>query len=496
MKKSIVYKLFIITAAFLLAFFILTMNFQSVFFEEFYKSRKMKNLKISVERFNDIYSNNNLSNSQLYIVMRQFEENNNAKIVVLGSNGVAKYLGDSKMDSDSSKINTLNKILNGWVDSPDRLAKIIRQRKTIVGKYYNTDFDINNIICISPSVDRNNSDVIVAVSSLQPIQEASDTIRAFYIYIFAGGVVMIIILALIYSNMLSKPLIKLNKSAENMLKMDFSVKCDVNSKDEIGNLANTLNILSDKLDNALNELRQQNEQLEADIEKERKMESMRKEFVAGVSHELKTPISLISGYAEGLMDNVVDEESRSFYIDVIMDEAQKMGNLVHDMLDLSQLESGSFNFNPRNFYINSLISECVHKHKELLKERCIDIETISDNIEVYGDETRIEQVITNFLTNAIRNTPDSGTIKITVFDKDNDNVQIQVENDGEHIEQKEMENIWDKFYKIDKSRTRNTGGTGLGLSITKNILLAHKSTFGVKNIENGVMFYFTLRKAI
>jgi two-component system sensor histidine kinase VanS len=294
--------------------------------------------------------------------------------------------------------------------------------------------------------------------------------------------------------MISKPLIKLNNSAKRISEMDFSQQCDVNSDDELGNLAKTLNFLSYRLNSALTELQQKNIKLKQDIEKERKLDKMRKEFVAGVSHELRTPISIISGYAEGLKDNVADDDSREFYLDVIMDEASKMNALVSDMLDLSQLESGNFKMEAEPFHIDELMKKCINKNKQFFQQKNIKVqESLAKEVTVYADYLRIEQVITNFLTNAIRHTPENGVVNIKLRDEQQ-SCKVEIENQGEHLAECDLENIWDRFYKADKSRNRIAGGTGLGLSIVKNILLMHNSTFGVKNTKLGVCFFFTLNK--
>ena len=494
MRKKIWKKLFIITSVFLIFFITVTIYLQSIFFENFYVKRKIERFEKNVLQFNGLYTQNYITSINLYRMMRQFEENNNAKIVILGINGEVKYIGDTKIDNDSSKINTLNKIFKEWISNPNSFNGILKNSITETTIYHNTDFDIQNIVCISPAASSESSDIILAVSSLQPIEEASDIIKEFYIYVFVGALIIIILLSLVYANMISTPLSKLNNTALRIADMDFTAKCDVSSDDEIGSLANTLNFLSHRLDKALNELRERNDKLQRDIEKERKLDRMRKDFIAGVSHELRTPISIISGYAEGLKDNVADETSKEFYLDVIMDEAEKMNTLVSDMLDLSQLESGAFKLSPTPFFIDELVGKCINKHKQFIKQKNIKTNSLLPHeVCVYGDTLRIEQVITNFITNALRHTKEYGIIYIRVLEQDNRCI-LEVENEGDNIPEHELESIWDKFYKIDKSRNRSVGGIGLGLSIVKNILLLHNSTFGVRNTDIGVCFYFTLQK--
>ncbi|NLP28470.1 MAG: HAMP domain-containing protein [Clostridia bacterium] len=494
MKNKLWKKLFIITFVILIIFISAIIYFQSISFESFYIKRKIKRFEKNIERFNGLYSQSYINDFNLYYMMRQFEESNNAKIIIIDSSGQVRSIGDSKIDEDSSKKSTINRIFQEWILDSQAFNDILELKKNKTTIYYNPDFDINNIVCISPTSRENNKNIILAVSSLQPIEEASEIIKEFYIYIFIGALIIVIILSIIYANMISKPLIKLNNSAKRISEMDFSQQCDVNSDDELGNLAKTLNFLSYRLNSALTELQQKNIKLKQDIEKERKLDKMRKEFVAGVSHELRTPISIISGYAEGLKDNVADDDSREFYLDVIMDEASKMNALVSDMLDLSQLESGNFKMEAEPFHIDELMKKCINKNKQFFQQKNIKVqESLAKEVTVFADYLRIEQVITNFLTNAIRHTPENGVVNIKLRDEQQ-SCKVEIENQGEHLAECDLENIWDRFYKADKSRNRIAGGTGLGLSIVKNILLMHNSTFGVKNTKLGVCFFFTLNK--
>jgi signal transduction histidine kinase len=495
MKKSIALKLFIITSGFLLIFISLTMYFQSTFFESFYTNRKSIAFEKNVKKLNALYSNDYITLQSLKLVLFQFEITNNAKLVILDKQGNIKQGLVIEDKSDIVKYYSIDKVYKNLVGSSELFNYILTSQKTFVDDYYDNQFNVQNIVCISPVVvNSETTDIILAVSSLQPIEEASNVIKEFYSYILIGALILAIILSFIYSHMIAKPLIKLNKAASKMADMDFSEHYEIKSEDELGNLANTLNFLSSKLNSALKQLRASNSKLQEDIERERHIDRMRKDFIAGVSHELKTPISLISGYAEGLKDNVVDGDSRDFYIDVIMDEATKMSSLVSDMLDLSQLESGNFKLKPEPFLLDELINSVVKKHNTFILEKEINLSlTLINLCNVWGDKTRIEQVLTNFITNAIRHTSEKGSITIRTV-VENSVVSIDIENSGENIQPEDLKNIWDKFYKIDKSRSRVTGGTGLGLSIVKNILLLHKSSFGVRNTDTGVAFYFTLNE--
>jgi two-component system sensor histidine kinase VanS len=281
-----------------------------------------------------------------------------------------------------------------------------------------------------------------------------------------------------------------------MAKLDFSVRYVSKSDDEIGNLGKTLNFLSDNLNSTLYQLNAANEQLKLDIEKDKQLEKLRKEFIAGVSHELKTPISLIYGYAEGLRDGIPQGVKKAEYLDVILQETEHMGKLVTDMLDLSQLESGKFTWTSAPFAIDSLIRSIVDKLSVQMTEEQISCELIppEDSVMVEGDRMRIEQVLKNLLSNAIRHTPPNGCIQINLTRNmdANDEVTVSIFNEGNPIPEEAISHIWDTFYKIDSSRNRELGGTGIGLSIVKNILSHHGNGFGVSNENGGVCFYFKL----
>lgn len=443
----------------------------------------------------------NPDDSNLYNNMVSFQINNNSRIIIYNTvtnemTGIpdnSDHL-NSTGSSGGSSIGTISSAKTEWLTSK-YYDDVMHKGKTVVFKSKNDYKGIRTIIGVTPIIqDNTSSHVFIATASLQPLGEAASVIKDFYVYFYILAIVLIVLLSLFYTNTISKPLIRLNKTALKMSQLDFSEKCKVNSEDEIGNLANTLNFLSDNLSKSLNELKDANEKLTEDIEKEKMLEKMRKEFVAGVSHELKTPIALINGYAEGLKDNIAEGEERDYYLDVILDESQKMTMLISDMLDLSQLESGNFKLSTHEFKIDELLYSVIKRHSTIIKDKniLININFIAENTIVLGDSFRIEQVINNLLGNAIKNTPPEGSIFVNVKDF-NERVLVEIENQGEHIPETELEHIWEKFYKVEKSRNRSLGGTGIGLSIVKNILNLHESNFGVENTEKGVKFYFDMK---
>jgi signal transduction histidine kinase len=287
-----------------------------------------------------------------------------------------------------------------------------------------------------------------------------------------------------------------------MSNLNFKRKYRINdSEDEINELGKSINSLSDKLEDTINQLKVSNSELERDIEEKSKIDEMRKQFISDVSHELKTPISLIQGYAEGLVENVIsDEESKKFYAEVILDEADKMDKLVKRLLELMKLEYGDRKFNDKKFDILELINEVIRNQDKVLKEQNIAVEfKEKEPTYVYADDFYIEQVVTNYFTNAIKNVEEVNgkkKIKISIVQsKEEDKYRVKVYNTGKNIDQENLNRIWTRFYKIDESRDRSKGGTGIGLSLVKAIMTKYKNQYGVTNKKDGVEFYFDINKA-
>ena len=308
----------------------------------------------------------------------------------------------------------------------------------------------------------------------------------------------------VISKKFTEPILELNNIAKKMVNLDFSHKYRItDTDDEINDLGKSINNMSDKLEKTINQLRSTNIELEKDIEKKSKIDDMRKSFISDVSHELKTPIALIQGYSEGLLENVnADEESRKFYAEVILDETNKMDRLVKQLLELMKLEYGKREFNNAKFNILELEKEVVSKSKLLLDEKQTevkikDIDKLS-TIQVFADDFYIEQIITNYLTNAIKNVKEvDGEKYISIENQileDKNKIRVKVFNTGENIPEEDLERIWQRFYKADKSRNRASGGSGIGLAFVKAIMNNYNSEYGVINCENGVEFYFDIDK--
>ncbi|HFR4150426.1 sensor histidine kinase [Bacillus cereus] len=365
---------------------------------------------------------------------------------------------------------------------------LLKESKPIQYTTQTMDYEKNDIkykLLIKPIEKDGSVTYIYAMASLQPVDEAVQMVQDYYIYIIAFVVVLIFLASFYYSKQIAKPLLKINDTTKKIAQLDFTEKIPITSKDEIGDLSKNINVLSNKLHSHIG-------QLEEDIEKERKLENTRKEFISGVSHELKTPLSIMKSCISILKDGVA-EHKKEYYFQAMEREVDKMDTLILDMLELAKFESGTYKMKKSSFYIDTVIEDiCEHLSVEIEKKE-LHVHKNICSFEVIANQGRIEQVIVNFITNAIRYTPNKEEIIISTIDE-KDCIKVCIENKGTHIEAEQLDKIWDRFYRVDTARQRSQGGTGLGLAISKNILELHDAEYGVKNTEDGVLFYFYLPK--
>ena len=299
------------------------------------------------------------------------------------------------------------------------------------------------------------------------------------------------------SGRFTQPLTEMTEVANSVAQLDFSKKfTDSTATGEIAQLGQSINQMSDYLDHAITDLKEMNDRLEAEIRQKQSIDDMRKEFIINISHELKTPIALIQGYAEGLRIGINEsEEDKNYYCDIIIDEAHRMNRLVLQLLNLSKIELGNTVPVYSDVELYELSEAVVSKTRVMWQEKGLhlDLSGIGDEV-VRADYDLLEQVVTNYLTNAIDHTPEGGTITLS-SGADRNHYLFRVRNQGSQLAQEEMEKIWDKFYKLDKARTRvSGGGSGIGLSIVRAIMTAHHGGCGVQNVEDGVEFYLSLPK--
>ena len=335
-----------------------------------------------------------------------------------------------------------------------------------------------------------------------PIPSIRESVRISNRFLYAMAIFVIIIGGVVVSYIskrFTKPIKELNDIARKMSNFDFSHRyTPTNQEDEIDELGKSINSMSTKLETTITQLKTTNRELERDIEHKSKLEEMRSTFISDVSHELKTPIALIQGYSEGLLENVnSDEESRIFYAEVILDESNKMDKLVKQLLELMKLENEMRTFDNKSFNIIELEKEILRKTDVMIKEKGAEIRFNAEaEINVIADNFYIDQVITNYLTNAIKHVQEiNGEKYISIENEIKEKVvRIKIFNTGKQIDEENIDRIWRRFFKGDESRNREDGGTGIGLALVKAIMNNYGNEYGVINKENGVEFYFEIPK--
>lgn len=346
----------------------------------------------------------------------------------------------------------------------------------------------SNFIIIEPVMKENGKkDLLFTVTSLQEISDANEALRWLFIYVGCGGIILILILALFFSKMVAKPLIALNIMAKKMLNFEFGSLKPIRQKDELGSLSMSMLTMSQKLDSALRELKEANQQLQKDMEQKERMEKTQKEFFTNASHELKTPLSIVKSFAEGLKDGV-NLNKQDHYVSVIVEEAEKMEMLITNMLDLARLDSGTIELRKTSLMLSELVEKVASRLMYPLQDKELEIVVVPVNEQpVPADPLWFEQVVLNLITNAIRHAVAGSTILIEVISTP-DLTTLSVSNQGETLSEEQLDLIWERFYRGEASRSRQTGGTGLGLSIAQQIMDLHGCSYTVRNLQDGVQF--------
>ena len=487
--SSVRIRLFITLSAVILLIILFLVLVNNFVFGQFYLYSKRKALISVYQTINEYYNN-----GQVYDLESKLEQiaiQNDFDILIRDNQDVNIYTSNKDFYSTFGQMNEMTSKSN------IKNSEIIENnKKFIIRKIKDNKNDITYIL-LSSTLDNGYLLYIrIPITSIQESVKISNN----FLYLMAGITIIISAVIVSYvSRRFTDPILELNDIAKRMSNLDFSHKYNAsNADDEINNLGKSINTMSDKLEKTIKQLRENNIELEKDIEEKSKIDEMRKSFISDVSHELKTPIALIEGYSEGLLENVnSDEESRKFYAEVILDEANKMDKLVKQLLELMKLEYGKREFNDQKFNIVELEKEVVRKSKVMLDEKNVQVNLENDDeIQVIADDFYIEQIVTNYLTNAIKNVKEINGKKIinikNEVNKDKNKVRINVFNTGENIKEEDLNRIWNRFYKIDDSRNREDGGTGIGLSFVRAIMNNYQNKYGVINKEDGVEFYFEL----
>jgi len=385
--------------------------------------------------------------------------------------------------------------LNDWIEyfaNYQRKVSVLEQEQEKGGALFQIQQDINTGVQYLSYVAVVDDAYQVEAFTPRSTIELNASIADSLVWKIATVVlVLAFVLVFWYSRKITNPIIEMNGVTKRMANMDFSRKCTVTRKDELGELGKSINLLSDTLDETLQDLKQKNERLKNDIEWERRQEQVRKEFISNVSHELKTPIAIVQGYAEGLETGVADDpESVSEYCKVIMDETSRMNDIVVELLELSKYEQGAYPLHCEAFNIRSFVDDMLSSMKVLFEDKGITAVNLIDGAFTgYGDVTKLEMVLSNYIGNAISHVKEPYQIRITAQEKGHC-IRVGVFNSGEPIAPEDLDKIWNSFYRADKSHNRSENRFGLGLSIVRAIQNLHQMKYGVENVEGGVRFWF------
>ncbi len=519
MIRSIRFKMTVVLILILggVLFFAYIMN--SLFAEQYYVDREKRNLLDAYHQI-DTAMKEGEDSGNLDNVIEDLSMESNIKILALQISGNILSLKGNKANlRDDDRMYEamfgylqtiyINKDFHEWMFEEDQEV-----RQEIIKSLSESEDVADQEICklikegcfITDMRDRRGSDhglylfgcnrgkyLLAMRIPLADIQDSAAISRQLMLRIGLLGILIGSIIMFSYASTFTKPIKEIAAASEEMAHLNFDVKVRTDRKDELGMLGHSINSMSEQLEHTIADLKTANVELLGDIEKKEQIDEMRKDFLSHVSHELKTPIALIQGYAEGLKENINDDqESRDFYCDVISDEAMKMNTMVRKLLNLNQIEFGNNALDIRRFDLCQMISNKIAASKILFEKKKAQVDFLEEAPEyVWADELMIEEAFSNYLSNALNHVREGGRIRIW-FEKNEKDLRLHVVNQGSLIPEEDLDKVWIKFYKVDKARTREYGGNGIGLSLVAATLEAHGKAYGVNNLEDGVDFWFDL----
>lgn len=461
----------------------------SVFLSRIYLRYKKEAMEESFDELNDASSKGILYTDDYRVEFEKICGRNNIQILIVSSDYMPLLTSQNEKDMLIAQL--YNIMLSDDFEDGDKIVlseenyAIELRRDNQMGEQY--------LILWGTLADGN---IIIMRAGTLPMRESAKISNSFLLFIALIVICVAMIVSYIIGEKITAPVKELNKLSKSMTNLDFNAKYVPRKHvNEIDQLGENMNSMSETLEKTILELKQANLSLKHDITVLNENEKRRREFLSNVSHELKTPIALIQGYAEGLSDGIfTDPEDQKYYADVISDEAKKMNTIVKELLDLNQLEGGQYNLDLHRFDIVELIKGTIAENRLMIEENHITVKFPYDEpFYVVGDDFFIERVFVNYLTNAIHYCEGEKIIDISLENID-DGVKISVMNTGNNIPDEAIGHVFEKFYKVDKARTRAYGGSGIGLSIVKAVMELHGRDYGVFNVDGGVVFYFTLDK--
>ncbi|QEL82829.1 HAMP domain-containing protein (plasmid) [Bacillus sp. JAS24-2] len=472
--KRITLKLSLVTSFILVLFSFVIYLTLYFFLPTFYERYKLNELETGVEQI--LTKSKQLEFQEAIPILNQYVKNNNASITIQDKKGKVVY---PQLHSSSDMKKNI-KIESHIISMPND-----EETSNPIPQAYNVT---------KPIQFKNERLMITVYATLQPINEVSKVLILFFPYIGMMVLITSILGAYAYSRFITNPLLHINGVAKKMAGLDFTKKLQVHSQDELGELSESLNELSTNLQKTMFKLNQANLQLKDDIEKEREIETKRREFFSVVSHELKSPITAVKGQLEGMICKMGIYKDRDIYLKKSHEIMEDMEQLVREILEVSKLEQHTFKPKLENIKIHELIHKTTQKLEFFAIEKNIKIiKEIDTDIAVCTDYKLLEKAIKNIIHNAFTYSPPSEKVYIClIHDIVNKSIKFQVLNTGVFILEEHISSIFDPFYRVEKSRNRNTGGSGLGLYIVKQIFDTLSMEYAIKNTEEGVSFTVTI----
>lgn len=519
MKTSIKGNLFFITYSIFLAFIVGLIILNNTYLETFYRSEREESLKLAFSEIKNIDLTSATMSEEVLAIESEYNINveilqeisgEDVPIIIPGGgsfNDVVIPYDVLYGDRTFIRNNVLLYLLSEFQDSP--LSGTVISDVTYLDMYsdegytlYTADLDASPDqtatnsemigLVVQKVSDTTNNQYYILTVTIQSIQDSVKVFNSFTIMVGIGFMILSAFVVYFFSYKFTTPILEITRVTKKLSNLDFSDKVDIKSSDELGVLGESINKMSSQLENSIQELKEANIQLSQDIELKTQIDQMRKDFIASASHELKTPISIILGYAEALKLPDINQTSKEEYLDIIMDESDKMNRLVMNLLKLSQVESGIIGLNYSDFSIEEFSSATLRYFKMKFDELGIQITMNIDDLEIHSDYEQLQTVLNNFISNALHHIDNKKKLEISFKQLEGSVYRYSVYNSGNAIPENDLERIWDSFYKVDKARTRSYGGQGLGLSIVKNILEQLHYPYGVMNQKDGVLFYFDI----
>lgn len=464
----------------------------SIFLDDYYMEYKISSIEDAFVAFDKASSEGILYSEAYSEKIDELSDKESLAVMVISSDGTVI------MQTERKSAPMMEQLFGLMLGGAASNSEIIKSNDKYSIQRITEERTDNEFLTLWGTLDDGN--LMLIRSTLQSVNDAVRMSNRLLIFIGIGALVLGICFSALAARHITRPVYEMTELSGRMIELDFDAKYTPRrSMNELDLLGIRMNELSDTLEKTIGELKQANTQLLKDIDLRDENERMRREFISNVSHELKTPLALIKGYAEGLKDGMAeDPEDRDYYLTVIVDETDKMTRIVNQLLSLTRLEYGGQQISLERFDLMKIIEGCLSAHRIMIEENritvTVDKKELPDGaVYVWSDASMTEQVIDNYLSNAIHYASNEKRIEIRIKPKGS-RIRMSVFNTGDPIDEAALPHLWEKFYKVNEARTREYGGTGIGLSVVKAIADGLNTDCGVENYENGVCFWLDFDK--